>query len=198
MAENLSEAGLDTIFRTARTANTYRPDSVVTHDDIRAIYDLVKMGPTSANMQPARFVWLTDAAGKARLAAHASGSNAEKIKAAPAAVIVAMDTNFHEQLPWLFPHDPTAKHWFPDAAAREIAALRNSSLQGAYLIVAARALGFDVGPMSGFDQGALDADFFAATPAVKSNFVATIGHADPASIFDRSPRPDFETFNTFA
>lgn len=195
MADALNEGALDTIFRTARTANGYLPGAV-TEADIRAIYDLVKMGPTSANMQPARFVWLLDDAGKQRLARHSSGSNAKKIVAAPAAVVIAYDIDFHEQLPWLFPHDQTAKNWFPDRAAREIAALRNSSLQGAYFIVAARALGFDVGPMSGFDNAKVDAEFFDETPNVKSNFIATFGHADPATIFDRSPRPEFETFNT--
>lgn len=197
MAEPLNDAGLDTIFRTARSANHYLPGTV-TEADIRAIYDLMKMGPTSANMQPARFVWLLGDDAKARLAKHSSGTNGKKIVAAPAAVIVAFDTEFHEQLPWLFPHDQSAKHWFPDPAAREIAALRNSSLQGAYFIVAARALGWDVGPMSGFDNAKVDAEFFADTPAVKSNFIATFGHADPASIFDRSPRPEFERFNTVA
>ena len=156
------------------------------------------MGPTSANMQPARFVWMTHDAGKARLASHASGSNAKKIIGAPAAVVIGMDIDFHEQLPWLFPHDQSAKTWFPDRAAREIHALRNSSLQGAYFIVAARALGFDVGPMSGFDNAKLDADFFADTPSVKSNFIATFGHADPATIFERSPRPEFERFNSIS
>lgn len=195
MAEKLSEAALDTIFRTARTANGYLPGAVG-QDDVQAIHDLVKMGPTSANMQPARFVWLLSDAGKARLARHASGSNAGKIVAAPAAVIIGFDIDFHEQLPWLFPHDQTARDWFPDPAAREVAALRNSSLQGAYLIVAARALGFDVGPMSGFDNAAVDAEFFGETPAVRSNFIATLGHADPATIYDRSPRPAFDRFNT--
>lgn len=195
MSEKLTDAALDTIFRTARTANGYLPGSTVTEADIHAIYDLVKMGPTSANMQPARFVWLLSDDAKDRLAKHSSGSNAKKIRAAPAAVVIGMDLDFHEELPWLFPHDQTAKTWFPDPAAREVAALRNSSLQGAYLIVAARALGFDVGPMSGFDNGKVDAEFFAGT-SVKSNFVATLGHLDPATIFDRSPRPAFKKFNS--
>lgn len=194
MGAPLDAAGLDTLFRAARTANTYLPGAV-TEEDIRAIYALAKMGPTSANMQPARFVWLLSDGGKDRLARHASESNAVKIRAAPAAVVIGMDIDFHEQLPWLFPHDQTAKTWFSDINAREIHALRNSSLQGAYMLMAARALGFDTGPMSGFDNAAVDAEFFADQPATRSNFIATLGHADPDGIFARSPRPEFDRFN---
>jgi 3-hydroxypropanoate dehydrogenase len=194
MGNTLDAAGLDTIFRAARTANGYNGDPV-TEADIRAIYDLVKMGPTSANQQPARFVWLLDQAGKDRLAATASGTNGKKIVAAPAAVVIGYDLAFNEQLPWLFPHAPTAKDWFADDEARFKHAFRNSSLQGAYFIIAARALGFDVGPMSGFDHDKVDAEFFADQPNVKSNFIATLGHADPETIFERLPRPEFEQFN---
>lgn len=197
MPAPIDDAALDAIFRHARSANHYLPGAV-TEDDVRAIYDLVKMGPTSANTQPARFVWLLDDAGKERLAAHATGSNPAKIRSAPAAVVIAMDTEFHEQLPWLFPHEPSARTWFADPRAREVTALRNGSLQAAYFIVAARALGFDVGPMSGFDQAAVDAEFFGDAPSVRTNIVATLGHADPATIFDRSPRPDFGRFNSIA
>lgn len=199
MGTPLDAAGLDTIFRTARTANGYLPGGV-TEADIRAIYDLVKMGPTSANQQSARFVWLLSQGSKDKLAALSSGTNGAKIRSAPAAVIVGMDENFHEQLPWLFPHTD-ARSWFEGddkLAVRQAHAIRNSSLQGAYFIVAARALGWDVGPMSGFDNAAVDAAFFADTPAVKSNFIATFGHGDDATIFDRSPRPQFETFNRIA
>ena len=195
MGSPIDGAALDTIFRTARSANGY-DGTPVTEADIRAIYDLVKMGPTSANQQPARFAWLLSQDGKDRLAALASGTNAEKIRAAPAAVIIAMDLEFREHLPWLFPHAPDAKNWFGSEEARYTHAFRNSSLQGAYFIVAARALGFDVGPMSGFDNAKVDAAFFADQPNVKSNFIATLGHADPATIFDRLPRPEFEQFNT--
>jgi 3-hydroxypropanoate dehydrogenase len=197
MAEPLDDAGLDTIFRTARTANGYNSDPV-TEADIRRIYDLVKMGPTSANQQAGRFVWLLDQAGKDKLAALSSGTNGPKIQAAPAAVIVAMDLEFNEQLPWLFPHAPGAKDWFGPPEVRYTHAFRNSSLQGAYLIIAARALGFDVGPMSGFDNAKVDEAFFADQPNVKSNFIATLGHADPATIFERLPRPEFEQFNRIA
>lgn len=197
MADLLSDAALDRIFREARTANGFT-DAPVTEADCRAIWDLVKFGPTSANQLPARFIWCLSAESRARLAAHASGTNAAKINAAPAAVIIAMDENFHEHLPELFPHTD-ARSWFEgNLALRQSSAMRNSSLQGAYFIIAARALGFDVGPMSGFNNAALDADFFADTPQVKSNFIATLGVADPATIFPRSPRPPFERFNRFA
>ena len=195
MAQPLDDAGLDTIFRTARTYNGYT-DAPVTEADIRRIYDLLKMGPTSANQQSARFVWLMSQDAKDRLASFASGTNAPKIKAAPAAVIIGMDLAFNEHLPWLFPHAPTAKDWFPDPAVRYTQAIRNSSLQGAYFIIAARALGFDTGPMSGFDNAQVDAAFFADQPNVKSNFISTLGYGDPATIFERLPRPEFERFNT--
>jgi 3-hydroxypropanoate dehydrogenase len=195
MAQPLDDAGLDTIFRTARTYNGYTSDPV-TQDDIRRIYDLLKMGPTSANQQSARFVWVVSQEAKDKLAALTSGTNGPKIQAAPATVIIGMDLAFNEQLPWLFPHAPTAKDWFPDAEVRYTHAIRNSSLQGAYFIIAARALGFDTGPMSGFDNAAVDAAFFGDQPNVKSNFISTLGHGDPSTIFDRLPRPEFEKFNT--
>ncbi|MDF7773789.1 malonic semialdehyde reductase [Sphingomonas sp. AOB5] len=194
MTNKLDEAGLDTIFRAARSANGYNGDPV-TEADIRAIYDLLKMGPTSANQQSGRFVWVTSEAAKAKLAETASGTNGAKILAAPASVVIGMDLKFNEHLPWLFPHAPTAKDWFPDPEVRFKHAFRNSSLQGAYFIIAARALGFDVGPMSGFDHDKVDAAFFGDQPDVKSNFIATLGHADHATIFDRLPRPEFEQFN---
>ncbi len=197
MGKPLDDAGLDTIFRTARTANTYLPGEV-TQADIEAIYELLKMGPTSANQHPARFVWMLSQEGKDRLAALATGTNPDKIRAAPAAVVIGMDHDFHEQLPWLFPHTD-ARSWFEgDAEARKIHAFRNSSLQGAYFIIAARALGWDVGPMSGFDNAAVDAEFFGDTPNVKSNFISTLGYGDPASIFDRLPRPAFGEFTQIA
>lgn len=194
MAAALPSEALDQIFRAARSYNGYL-DRPVTKADLRAIWDLMKMGPTSANALPARLVWCVSDAAKAKLAAHASDKNAPKILAAPASVIIGMDIDFHDHLPELFPHAPDAKNWFGDAAAREVMALRNSSLQGAYFIIAARALGFDTGPMSGFDNAAVDAAFFADTPNVKSNFISTIGHGDPSTIFDRLPRPEFGKFN---
>jgi 3-hydroxypropanoate dehydrogenase len=197
MTRPLDDAALDAIFRTARTYNHYT-DQPVTDAELEAIWDLMKWGPTSANQLPARLVWVRTPEGKEKLAAAASGTNGPKIIAAPVTVIVGMDHDFHEQLPWLFPHTD-AKSWFDgNAELRQASAFRNSSLQGAYLIVAARALGLDVGPMSGFDAGAVDKAFFADTPAVHANFIATIGHGDPATLHERLPRPDFETFNTLA
>lgn len=196
MGTPLDDSGLDTIFRTARTYNGYLPGEV-TEADIRAIYELLKMGPTSANMQPARFVWCLSQEAKDKLADCATGANPPKIRKAPAAVVIGMDYDFHEQLPWLFPHTD-AKSWFPDPEDRKTHALRNGSLQGAYLLIAARALGFDTGPMSGIDFEATDRAFFADQPSVHANFIATIGRGDPASIFGRSPRPTFEQFNKIA
>lgn len=195
MGTPLSDEALDTIFRTARTYNGYQ-DKPVSEAQREQIWDLMKMGPTSANMLPARLTWCVSTEAKERLAACTMPSNGEKILAAPATVIIAMDTNFHELLPELFPHDQTAKSWFSDDAFREQSAFRNSSLQGAYFIIAARAIGLDTGPMSGFNNDAVDAAFFADQPAVKSNFISTIGYGDPETIFDRSPRPDFARFNT--
>lgn len=199
MTQPLDDAALDTIFRTARTYNGYT-DAPVSQADIAAIYDLLKMGPTSANQQPARFVWCLGAESKEKLAACASNTNAPKIRKAPASVVIGMDENFHEQLPWLFPHTD-AKSWFigdGKAELRRQSAFRNSTLQGAYFIIAARALGFGTGPMSGFDNDAVDKAFFADQPGVKSNFISTFGVGDPSTVFDRSPRPEFDRFNRIA
>ncbi|MFD1610473.1 malonic semialdehyde reductase [Sphingomonas tabacisoli] len=193
MADSLPDTALDQLFRTARTYNGYL-DKPVTEDQLRQIWDLMKMGPTSANMLPARLVWCVSEDAKAKIASCASEKNAAKIVKAPATVIIGMDVDFHEHLPELFPHDQTAKNWFPDAEVRKTHALRNSSLQGAYFIFAARALGLDTGPMSGFDNAKVDALFFAGTN-VKSNFISTLGYGDPSTIFGRLPRPAFERFN---
>ncbi len=194
MSEKLTDSALDTIFRTARTYNGYT-DIPVTQDDIEAIYELVKMGPTSANQQPARFVWLLNQDAKDKLATAASATNADKIRKAPASVIIAYDTEFHEHLPEFFPH-VDARPWFAEPVARERHAFLNSTLQAAYFIIAARALGFDTGPMTGFDNAAVDAAFFADQPNYRSTILSTLGHGDPASIFGRLPRPAFEKFNT--
>jgi len=190
----LDDATLDALFREARTFNGFT-DEPVTEADLTAIWDLMKWGPTSANQLPARLVWCTSDDAKQRLAACASGTNAPKILAAPVTVIIGMDINFHEHLPELFPH-ADAKSWFDgNTELREASAFRNSTLQGAYFIIAARALGLDTGPMSGFDQGAVDLAFFADTPGVRTNFISTLGHGDPATIYPRSPRPEFAKFN---
>ncbi|HTM95570.1 MAG TPA: malonic semialdehyde reductase [Croceibacterium sp.] len=190
----LSNDALDTIFRSARSYNGWL-DKDVSEDQIRATYDLMKMGPTSANQQPIRVVWCKSPEAKQRLAQYAGEKNQPKILTAPVCAILAMDLAFHEQLPWLFPHTD-ARSWFAgNEELRRANAFRNSSLQGAYLMIAARAIGLDCGPMSGFDNAAVDADFFAGEPNVKSNFICSIGYGDPASIFGRSPRPDFDKFN---
>jgi 3-hydroxypropanoate dehydrogenase len=197
MAAPLPDASLDRLFRTARTFNDYQ-DRPVGEDQLHAIWNLMKWGPTSANQLPARLVWCVSAGAKEKLAALASGTNGDKIRKAPVTAIIGMDLDFHEQLPDLFPH-ADARSWFEgNEALRRDSAMRNSSLQGAYLIMAARALGLDVGPMSGFDTAGVDAAFFADQPRVRSNFIATIGYGDPASLFPRSPRPDFGRFNRLA
>lgn len=190
----LADEALDQIFREARSYNGWL-DKPVTHDQLRAIWDLVKMGPTSANMQPARIVWVKSAETKAALAERAGAGNKAKIVAAPVTAIIGYHLDFHDELPWLFPHTD-ARSWFEgNEPLRQEGAFRNSSLQGAYFIIAARALGLDTGPMSGFDNAAVDAHFFADQPRVRSNFICAVGYGDPASIFDRSPRPDFDRFN---
>lgn len=195
MSAPLPDAALDQIFRTARTYNGYL-DKPVSNEQLRQIWDLMKMGPTSANQLPARLVWCVSDEAKAKLAALAMPKNGEKIVAAPVTVIIGYDLDFHENLPWLFPHDQTAKSWFADnEPLREANAFRNSSLQGAYFIIAARALGLDTGPMSGFSNEAVDKAFFADRPRVRSNFISTLGYGDPTTIFERSPRPEFEKFN---
>ncbi len=194
MTKTLDDAGLDLIFRTARTYNGYT-DAPVTETDLRAIWDLMKWGPTSANMSPARIVWVTTPEAKEKLATLASSTNAGKIRKAPVTAIVGMDMEFYEKLPRLFPH-VDARSWFTgNDAMIESGAFRNSSLQGAYLIIAARALGFDTGPMSGFDNAAVDEAFFAGTK-VKSNFICTLGVGDPSTIFERLPRLDFDEANS--
>ena len=197
MGEPLNDAALDTIFRTARSYNGYL-DTPVGEDQLRTIWDLMRMGPTSANQQPVRLVWCVSQEAKDRLADCATGSNPDKIRTAPVSVIIGMDTNFHEQLPWLFPHTD-AKSWFAgNAELRQASAFRNSTLQGAYFIIAARAVGLDTGPMSGFDAGEVDKAFFADQLGVTTNFISTLGHGDPATVHERSPRPDFERFTRIA
>ena len=197
MGQPLGDAALDQLFRTARTYNGYL-DQPVSEAQLRAIWDLMKMGPTSANALPARLVWCVSQEAKDRLADAAGGANPDKIRKAPVSVVIGMDHEFYEHLPELFPHTD-ARSWFVgNEALIASTAFRNSSLQGAYFIMAARALGLDTGPMSGFDPDKVNAAFFAGTPKVKVNFISTLGYGDPAKIFDRSPRPDFERFNRIA
>jgi len=194
MSQPLADAALDQLFRTARTYNGYL-DKSVTRAQMDAIWDLMKYGPTSANCLPARLVWVESAEAKAKLAAMSMPANGEKIMSAPVTVIIGMDMEFYENLPELFPHTD-ARSWFVgNEEMAKTTAFRNSTLQAAYFIMAARAVGLDTGPMSGFSNEAVDAAFFAGT-TIKSNLISTLGYGDPASIFERSPRPDFDRFNS--
>jgi 3-hydroxypropanoate dehydrogenase len=189
MSQPLDDAALDRVFRTARTYNAFA--GTVSDADLRAIYELMKFGPTSANSSPARFVFVRSAAAKERLKPALSPGNLDKTLNAPCTVIVAQDMEFYEKLPQLFPHTD-ARSWFagkPEAIATT--AFRNATLQGAYFIIAARMLGFDCGPMSGFDNAKVDATFFP-DGKVKSNFLINLGRGDPASVFPRSPRLAFD------
>ena len=190
MTETLDDAALDRLFRTARTRNGWT-DRPVPLALLHQVYDLAKVGPTSANASPARFVFLTSDAGKARIAPLLSAANRAKAMAAPVCVIVAHDLDFARHLPRLFPHAPTAQTWFAAPAVAQVTAFRNGSLQGAYLMLAARALGLDCGPMSGFDNAGVDAEFFAGTSVV-SNFVCSLGYGSDENLFERNPRLSFE------
>jgi len=186
----LADASLDQLFRDAHTHNQFA--GPITDDDLRSIYDLMKWGPTTANSQPARFIFVRSPAAKERLRPALSLGNLDKTMAAPVVVIVAYDLEFYEQLPKLFPHTD-ARSWFAGKADAHILAnaFRGGTLQGAYFLVAARALGFDCGPMSGFDNALLDAAFFP-DGKWKSNFLINLGHGDPAKVRPRNPRLTFD------
>lgn len=178
------------LFTEARTQNGYKP-TAVPDATLRALYDLLKWGPTSANSSPARFLFVRNAEAKERLVACLNPGNVQKVKEAPVSAIIGMDMAFHDKLPFLFPHTD-ARAWFAGNEAKIAeTAFRNSSLQGGYLILAARALGLDCGPISGFDAAKVDAAFWAGT-TVRTNFICTLGEGDPARVFARSPRLPFE------
>jgi len=178
------------LFTEARTQNGYL-DQPVSDEQLRQLFDLLKWGPTSANCSPARFVFVRSAEARERLAACVSPGNQPKVRQAPITAIIGMDMEFYERLPQLFPHTD-ARAWFVGKPEMiQATAFRNSSLQGGYLILAARALGLGCGPMSGFDAAKVDAEFWAGT-AVKTNFICTLGHGDPAKIMPRSPRLAFD------
>jgi 3-hydroxypropanoate dehydrogenase len=184
----LDAKSLDTIFRDARTHNAI--SGPVSDAQLREIYDLAKWGPTTMNTQPGRFVFVRSKEGKEKLKPALSPGNLDKTMAAPVTVILAYDLQFYENLPKTFPHRPDAKNGFlgeEKKAGNQVVALRNSSLQGAYFIIAARALGWDCGPMSGFDNAKVDAAFFP-DGRCKSNFLINIGKGDPAKIMPRNPR----------
>ena len=190
MSSPLNDAALDQLFRTARTYNAWQ-DKEVTDQQLKELYDLVKMGPTSANSSPVRLVFIKSQDAKARLKPFLSENNAEKTMAAPVTAIIATDFAFYDHLPKLFPH-ADARSWFTGSKTMaDTTAFRNSSIQGGYFILAARSLGLDVGGMSGFDNAKLDEAFFAGTP-IKSNFLVNLGHGDTSKLFGRSPRLTFE------
>ena len=189
--QTLNDEARRLLFTEARTHNRFTPEPVP-DALLRQLYDLMKWGPTSANCSPARLVFVKSPEAKAKLASCMSEGNRDKTLQAPVNAIVGMDMAFYDKLPELFPHNLTAKSWFegnPEFSAST--AMRNSSLQGAYFMLAARGLGLDCGPMSGFNADAVNAAFFAGT-SVKANFICNLGHGDPAGLFPRSPRLSFE------
>lgn len=189
--KQLDETALDMLFRNARSQNAWR-DEPVPEPLLRQVYDLARMGPTSANCSPMRIVFVTTAEGKARLEPALSSGNRAKTMSAPVTAIVAYDTAFYEELPKLFPHSPDAKSWFTTSDSHIMTtAMRNGSLQGAYLMLAARSLGLDCGPMSGFDHQLVDEAFFAGT-SWRSNFLCNLGYGEPDALFPRLPRLSFE------
>src|SRR3954449_8004332 len=204
MSTRLSEEALDVLFREARSHNDWL-DKPVPDALLRELYDLMKWGPTSANASPARFVFLRTQRAKERLKPALASGNVQKVMTAPVTVIVAYDLKFYEKLPKLFPHAPAMAKLFANAPELvEVTARRNSWLQGAYLIIAARALGLDCRPLSGFDNAKLDEEFFNAGREcegcdqeffpeghVKSNFVVNLGYGDPSGLLPRLPRLDF-------
>jgi 3-hydroxypropanoate dehydrogenase len=178
------------MFRSARSQNKWQ-DKPVSDTLIQAIYDLMRMAPTSANGSPARFIFINSEAGREKLKPFLLPNNVSKVMTAPVTAIIGYDLEFYEKLPVLFPH-VDARSWFAgNERLAEATAFRNSSLQGAYLIMAARALGLDCGPMSGFDNDGVDKAFFAGTK-VRSNFICCIGYGDPSGVFPRSPRLSFD------
>lgn len=188
----IDAAGLDLLFREARTQNKWQPDQPVSDEKLQELYEVLKFGPTSANCSPARFLFLRTEEAKQRLAPALSSGNLEKTMKAPVTVIVAYDPKFHEKLPFLFPHNPDAASWFTsNESLAATTAFRNGTLQGAYLMIAARAIGLDVGAMSGFDNAKVDAEFLA-DKGWRSNFLVNIGKGDPAGAFNRSPRLPFD------
>ena len=187
----IDAAGLDLLFREARTHNKWHEDPV-SDETLHELYDLLKQGPTSANCSPARFLFLRTRQAKERLAPALSSGNLAKTMAAPVTVIVAYDPKFYERLPTLFPHNPDATSWFTsNDSLAATTAFRNGTLQGAYLILAARALGLDTGGMSGFDNAKVDAEFLADR-GWRSNFLVNLGKGDPSGVFARSPRLAFD------
>lgn len=187
----LGETALAQLFTEARTRNAFS-DRPVSDELLHKLYDLTKFGPTAANTTPSRFLFITSPEAKARLEPLMSDGNKAKTLSAPVNVIVAFDNDFHEQMPFLFPHNPDAKNWFGDEEARKVPGVLNSSLQAGYFMIAARALGLDVGPMIGFDAAGVKAEFLADTTWVPS-FVINLGYGTDENLFPRFPRLPFDT-----
>ena len=195
----LDGKSIDKILREARTHNGFQ-NKPVTDAQLRELYELLKWGPTSSNSQPARFVFVRTKEGKEKLRPALSSGNTAKTMEAPVTAIVAYDTQFHEHLPRIFPHNLTASSWFTGPGNEQVAfhtAFRNGTLQGAWLIIAARAMGLDVGAMSGFNNAKVDEAFFP-DGRYKSNFLCNIGYGDHSKLFNRSPRFDFDEVCTLA
>lgn len=193
MAQPLSDDALSVIFREARTHSAWLPKPV-TDDLLREVYNLARLGPTSANTCPMRMLFVKSAEAKARLKPALSAGNVDKTMAAPVCAIIAHDLQFHEHIPYLFPHNPGFANSFTSPGKEEftrVHAFRNGTLQGAYFIIAARALGLDTGPMSGFDNAKVDAEFFP-DGHIKSNFLINLGYGDPSQLKPRLPRLAFE------
>jgi 3-hydroxypropanoate dehydrogenase len=190
MSHAINDEALDTIFREAHTQNKWQ-DKPVSPALLMAVYDLMRWGPTSANISPARIAFVVSKEAKERLKPFLSENNRDKTMAAPATAIIAYDLKFADHVPKLFPHAPGAKDWFKNPEFAELAAFRNGSLQGGYFIIAARALGLDCGPMSGFDNAGVDREFFPEG-TVKSNFLCNVGYGDPSGVFPRNPRLSFD------
>jgi len=186
----ISSDALDQLFRQARTHSAWLPTRVSV-ETLREVYELARMGPTSANSTPARFVFLQSEAAKARLLPALAPGNVEKTKTAPVTVIVAWDTEFYDKLPQLFPHANMRSYFVGNQALIDETAFRNSSLQGGYFILAARALGLDCGPMSGFDPAKVNAEFFP-DGKWKANFLCNLGYGDRSKLFPRNPRLEFD------
>jgi 3-hydroxypropanoate dehydrogenase len=197
MSDKLADAALDQLFRKARTYNAWLPKEV-TDEQLHQLYEVAKFGPTAANSTPMRVVFVKSKEAKEKLAPHLDNNNRAKSMEAPVTAIVAIDFAFYDKLPKLFPH-ADARSWFAgNEPLIQEAGFRNGTLQGAYLLVAARALGLDAGPMSGFDKAGVDQAFFAGT-AIKSNFLINLGYGDASrDLFDRLPRLDFDEAMTIA
>lgn len=190
MKNILNDAALDTLFREARSYSRWSSEPVP-EKKLHQLYDLLKFGPTSANCSPARFIFVTSTAAKTKLVSCLAPANTIKVETAPVTVIIGMDEKFYEKIPALFPHNPGAADWFKDPAVGQPTMMRNATLQGGYLILAARSLGLDCGPMSGFDNAKVDAEFFAGS-TVKSNFLCSLGTGTHEMLFARSPRLTFD------